>query len=94
MDYTPEGGWVRVEALETAIFTQITVQDGGSAFDPADIPYLFERFYKGSNASQTSIGIGLALSRAIITEQGGTIAAENAPDGGARFIVKFYKSVV
>ena len=94
MEHTPEGGWVRVEALETAIFTQITVQDSGSGFDPADIPYLFERFYKGSNASQTSIGIGLALSRAIITEQGGTIAAENAPDGGARFIVKFYKSVV
>ncbi|MBR5731510.1 MAG: HAMP domain-containing histidine kinase [Firmicutes bacterium] len=94
MEHTPAGGSVTVSALETALYTQITVTDTGSGFAPEDIPYLFERFYRGSNATDESIGIGLALSRAIISGQGGTITAENAPDGGARFIIRFYKSVV
>ena len=94
MEHTPVGGSVTVSALETALYTQITVTDTGSGFDPADIPHIFERFYRGSNATDESIGIGLALSRAIIAGQGGTIAAENAPGGGACFTIRFYKSVV
>ena len=94
MEHTPAGGSVTVSALETALYTQITVTDTGSGFDPADIPHIFERFYRGSNATDESIGIGLALSRAIIAGQGGTIAAENAPGGGACFTIRFYKSIV
>ena len=94
MEHTPAGGSVTVSALETALYTQITVTDTGSGFADEDIPYLFERFYRGSNATDESIGIGLALSRAIIAGQGGTITAENAPEGGARFTIRFYKSVV
>lgn len=94
MEHTPEGGEVRIKALETAIYTEIVVEDTGEGFVKEDIPYLFERFYKGKNAGEGSIGIGLALSRAIITAQNGTIKAENTEEGGARFIVRFYKSVV
>ena len=94
MEHTPEGGWVSAEALETSLYTQITVQDSGEGFDPADIPHLFERFYRGKNSSEGSLGIGLALSRAIIARQNGTITADNAPGGGARFTVRFYKSVI
>lgn len=94
MEHTPEGGTITIDAEETAIFTRITVEDSGKGFDPSDIPHLFERFYRGSNASSESIGIGLALCRAIVVRQNGTITAENAPSGGARFIIKFYKSVV
>ena len=94
MEHTPEGGTITIEAEETAIFTRITVEDSGQGFEPSDIPHLFERFYRGSNASSESIGIGLALCRAIISQQNGTITAENATSGGARFVIKFYKSVV
>ena len=94
MEHTPEGGTIRIEALETALYTQITVEDSGEGFSEADIPHIFERFYKGSNASPQSIGIGLALSRSIIARQNGTITVENAPQGGARFTVRFYKSVI
>ena len=94
MEHTPEGGAITIEAEETAIFTRISVEDSGQGFEPSDIPHLFERFYRGSNASSESIGIGLALCRAIISRQNGTITAENAPSGGARFVIKFYKSVV
>lgn len=93
MEHTSSGGQVRIDALETALYTQICVEDTGEGFAPEDIPHLFERFYKGKNASDSSIGIGLALSRMIITRQNGTITAENGAQG-ARFIIKFYKSVV
>ena len=94
MEHTPEGGRIKIDALETALYTQIEVTDSGEGFDPVDIPHLFERFYRGSYSSEGSIGIGLALSRAIITRQNGTITAQNSPDGGAQFTIKFYKSVI
>ena len=85
--HAPTGGTLGDVANDMA-------EDSGAGFDPSDIPHLFERFYRGSNASSESIGIGLALCRAIIVRQNGTITAENAPSGGARFIIKLYKSVV
>lgn len=93
-EHTPEGGCIRIEALETPLFTQITVRDNGPGFVPEEIPRLFERFYKGSGSSPESVGIGLALARQIITSQNGTLTAANAPEGGALFTIRFYKSVV
>lgn len=93
MEHTPEGGIVTVTASETALYTQIEVQDTGSGFDPKDIPHLFERFYKGSNASENSYGIGLALARTVITSQNGSVQAMNG-DSGAKFVIKFYKQVI
>lgn len=93
-EHTPEGGKLTIEALETPLFTQITVRDNGPGFVPEEIPHLFERFYKGSGSSPESVGIGLALSRMIITAQNGTLTAANAPEGGALFTIRFYKSVL
>ena len=94
MEHTPAGGSVTVTAEETPIFTRIVVRDTGPGFDPADIPHLFERFYRGSTAGDGSIGIGLAMSRMVIAAQNGTITADNPADGGARFTIRFYKTVV
>ena len=91
MEHTPEGGTIEVLCQENTIFTEIIVQDNGPGFDREDLPHIFERFYRGKNATDQSIGIGLALSRMIVCQQNGTIKAENRPEGGARFIVKFYK---
>lgn len=93
-EHTPKGGCIRIEALETPLFTQITVRDNGPGFVPEEIPHLFERFYKGSGSSPESVGIGLALARQIVTSQNGTLTAANAPQGGALFTIRFYKSVV
>ena len=93
MEHTPEGGTITVTAQETALYTQIEVEDTGSGFDPKDIPHLFEQFYKGSNASQNSYGIGLALARTVITAQNGTVQAQNC-ETGAKFIIKFYKQII
>jgi signal transduction histidine kinase len=93
MEHTPEGSMITVTALETALYTQIEVEDTGDGFAPKDIPHLFERFYKGSNASENSYGIGLALARTVITTQNGTVQAMNGKNG-AKFVLKFYKQVI
>lgn len=94
MEHTPEGGSIKIEALENALYTQIVISDTGTGFTQDDLPHIFERFYKGKNSSSESVGIGLALCRTIITGLGGTIKAENGKDGGARFEVRFYKNIV
>ena len=92
-EHTPAGGTITITAIETALYTQIEVKDTGPGFDPKDIPHLFERFYKGSNASENSYGIGLALARTVITAQNGTLQAMNG-ESGAKFVIKFYKQVI
>ena len=62
----------------------------GSGFAKEDIPHLFERFYRGQGAGDGGIGIGLAISKAIIESQNGTISASNLTDGGACFEIRFY----
>ena len=94
MEHTPAGGTISVRAKETALYTQIVIQDDGPGFVKEDIAHLFERFYKGKNAGADSIGIGLALARMIVAEQGGTVTADNPAEGGARFVIRFYKSVI
>ena len=93
MEHTPEGGIITVDVEETPLYTQIVVEDTGNGFDAADIPHLFERFYKGSNSSKSSYGIGLSLARNIIAAQNGTIQALNGSTG-AKFIIKFYKQII
>lgn len=93
IEHTPEGGTVTVSAMETALYTQIEVEDTGDGFSEKDIPHLFERFYKGRNASENSYGIGLALARTVITTQNGAVQAMNGKDG-AKFVIKFYKQVI
>jgi len=93
MEHTPSGGTITVNAQQTALYTAITVEDTGCGFDEADLPHLFERFYKGKNASESSCGIGLALARTIIAAQNGTIQAMNTGTG-AKFLIKFYHQVL
>ena len=94
MEHTPAGGTIWITARETALFTQIEVQDSGPGIRREDLPHLFERFYRGRDAAPDSVGIGLALARTILSAQNGTITAGNGPGGGAQFFLRFYKSVL
>ena len=97
MEHTPEGGIVKVKGSENALYTEIVVEDNGPGIEPEDLPHLFERFYKGKNSSEKSVGIGLALAKMIIQAQGGVISVENIGGKerkGAHFEIRFYKSVI
>jgi len=91
MEHTQPGGTISIDVSENVLFTEIIIKDDGMGIDKEDLPHLFERFYKGKSSSQTSVGIGLALARMIITQQGGTVKAENNLDKGAKFTIRFYR---
>lgn len=90
-EHSGQGGEIIVAVKETPMYTEIKIKDSGKGFFEEDIPHLFERFYKGKNSSEDSYGIGLSLSKAIITGQNGILKAENAVEGGAQFEIKFFK---
>ena len=77
MEHTPPGGTVHCSYEQNPLYTQIRIWDTGAGFAKEDIPHLFERFYRGRKMKGDGIGIGLALSKAIIEEQNGTITARN-----------------
>lgn len=84
------GGTIHCSYAQTPLYTEILIWDEGEGFVKEDIPHLFERFYRGQNASEGGIGIGLALSKEIIERQNGTIRAGNKLGGGAFFEIRFY----
>lgn len=84
------GGTVHCSYAQNPLCTEILIWDEGEGFENEDIPHLFERFYRGKNAGEGGIGIGLSLAREIIERQNGTIRARNRPDGGALFEIRFY----
>ena len=90
MEHTPPGGTVYCAYEQNLLYTQIRIWDTGAGFAKEDIPHLFERFYRGQEAKGDGIGIGLALSKAIIEKQNGTITARNLTDGGACFEIRIY----
>ena len=91
IEHTPEGGCLRITCTSNPIFSQIVIRDGGSGIDRKDLPHIFSRFYRGKNASDDSVGIGLAMAAAIVTGQNGTIDAANHPQGGSIFTLRLPK---
>lgn len=94
MEHTPAGGQIQILVEATPLFLRIIITDTGKGIDSKDLPHIFERFYKGSNSSLESYGIGLALARTIIMAQNGTIQAYNNEGGGAKFVVTYYKQII
>lgn len=88
MEHTPAGGEIRIAASENALFTEIRVSDGGPGIDKADLPHIFDRFYRGKKAAKDSVGIGLALSKSILDAQGGSLEVHNSRGGGAEFVLR------
>lgn len=84
------GGNIHCSYTQNPLYTEILMWDEGTGFAREDLPHLFERFYRGQNAHEGGIGIGLALSKEIIERQNGTIRAGNMSAGGALFEIRFY----
>ncbi|HLX58681.1 MAG TPA: HAMP domain-containing sensor histidine kinase [Ktedonobacteraceae bacterium] len=93
--YTPVGGSISIDATpivdeKGAKWLHISVQDSGSGIDPADLPFIFDRFFRidrarsGANSSSGGNGLGLSIVKAIITGHSGSIKAESTPGQGTR----------
>jgi two-component system, OmpR family, sensor histidine kinase MprB len=79
--WSPPGGRVEVVVSTDG---EVSVRDHGPGIDPEDLPYVFDRFYRSAAARNLpGSGLGLAIVRQIVEADGGTVAAEAAPGGGA-----------
>jgi signal transduction histidine kinase len=88
--HTPDGGRLELRGEAAGDKVRITVRDTGPGIPPEHLPHIFDRFYKADAArtatgAASGSGLGLSIVRAIVERHGGTVAAANAPDGGAIF---------
>ena len=87
--YSPPDSGIDVRARLTDDGLVIAVRDRGPGIAPADLPHLFERFYRGAAAKArvSGTGMGLSIARGLLAAERGRIWAENCPDGGAEFTI-------
>lgn len=93
VEHTPSGGAISISFSKNVLFTEILIADNGGGIPKEDIPYIFNRFYKGKNASEDSVGIGLAMAHSIIKSQNGDIHVRSKLEKGTQFQLKFYRGL-
>jgi two-component system sensor histidine kinase MprB len=80
--HSPPGGTVEVQVGPKGV----EVRDHGTGVDPEDLPYVFDRFFRGRNSrGRQGSGLGLAIVRQVAEQHGGSVSVTNAVDGGAIF---------
>jgi len=80
--HSPPGGTVELQVGPKGV----EVRDHGSGVDPEDLPYVFDRFFRGRNSrGRQGSGLGLAIVRQVAQQHGGSVSVTNAADGGAIF---------
>jgi two-component system OmpR family sensor kinase/two-component system sensor histidine kinase BaeS len=91
--YVPEGGRITINTRRLPEGVELAISDDGPGVPEADLPRLFDRFWRGEKSRSRSAGgagLGLAIARQLIEAQGGRITASNDPEGGLRvaFVLK------
>jgi signal transduction histidine kinase len=87
--YTPSGGRVRLSAKSVTAGIEIRIQDSGPGISEVDLPYIFDRFYRGDKSRSRQdggSGLGLAISKSIIEAHGGQIRAESTAGEGTTIL--------
>jgi signal transduction histidine kinase len=91
VEHTPKDGAIRIICTENPLFAQLRIEDTGPGIREDDLPHIFTRFYRGKNAANDSVGIGLAMAATIVQEQSGSIEAGPSSSGGSVFTLRFPK---
>ena len=91
IEHNANNGTIYINYEETSLFTKITIRDEGEGISKEDLKHIFERFYKGKNSSENSVGIGLALAKNIIEKNNGMINCKSELDKGTEFVIKYMK---
>jgi two-component system phosphate regulon sensor histidine kinase PhoR len=91
MNYSPEGGDVKVMAKGAGEFMEITVSDTGIGIAPEELPKIFEKFYRVKHPKTRQVsgtGLGLSLVKGIVEAHHGTVDVESVPDKGTTFTIR------
>jgi signal transduction histidine kinase len=86
--HSPIGGEVRVGIRSAEGTATLVVTDHGAGIRPADMPHLFERFWRAAGAPPGGTGLGLSIAKWIAEQHAGSISAANLEGGGAEFQVR------
>ena len=89
VEHSEDDSKIVITLNQNQVYTSISIRDFGEGIDEEDQKHIFERFYKGKNSSQDSVGIGLALAKAIVEADRGHISVESGEDG-SKFTVKYF----
>lgn len=87
INHTPPGTCITVSAGLSGDNVFIIVKDNGPGLIYEEIPYLFDKFKRGSSSFSGGAGLGLSICRGIVEAHGGTVEADNNIDGGAKFTI-------
>jgi signal transduction histidine kinase len=88
--YTPEGGQITLSADAEKSGVRLLVADNGSGIAAEDLPFIFERSFRGDKARRLlngETGLGLAIAKSLVEAQGGKISVESKPGKGTRFAI-------
>ena len=91
IEHTVENKNIYINWEENNFYTKIAIKDEGVGIDKKDVKHIFERFYKGKNSSENSVGIGLALAKSIIEKDNGYIICASELGRGTTFEIKYMK---
>jgi signal transduction histidine kinase len=92
IEHNKDGGEVSISLIENPVYTRVIIEDTGEGIREEDLPNIFKRFYKAKTSKKSdSVGIGLALSKAIVEAHGGIIEATSEIGVGTRFVLTFLK---
>lgn len=83
--YAPPDEPIEIEARLAGLEVILAVKDRGPGLPEADLPHIFNKFFRLAGSSGGGTGLGLSIARGIVEAHGGRIQAENRPDGGAVF---------
>jgi two-component system sensor histidine kinase CiaH len=86
--HSPGGSTVMVRIRPEGAMAALDVEDQGHGIRAEDLPHVFERFWRADDAPEGGTGLGLSIAAWIVERHGGTVLAENRPEGGARLAVR------
>ncbi len=92
--YTPAGGRIELGAALDGDRVALTVRDTGPGIAPEDLPFVFDRFYRGdkSRAEENGeSGLGLAIVKALVEAHGGAISVQSVPGAGSTFAITLHR---
>lgn len=92
VEYSNNNSVIKIECSKNPLYTEIIVSDSGKGINKNEISKIFNRFYKGTNSSGNSFGIGLSLAKSIIESQQGEISVESKENVGTTFTIKIYEN--